>query len=78
MLLLALRQVMSEFQITQRELAARSGISEGTISRAFNGNTDAFLSSYERLIQALPEPAAQRFFELLPAYWQSHLQLKCH
>ncbi|NJL57251.1 helix-turn-helix transcriptional regulator [bacterium] len=57
----ALDKTLKEFDITARELAARSGVAESSISRFRRGERDMHCDGLERLLAALPVEARNYF-----------------
>jgi len=53
----ALNQTLDHFKISARELFNKTGVREATISELRSGKSDARISTYETLINALPDEA---------------------
>lgn len=58
----AFDDTIRHFQITAKELSARSGVAESSISRFRRGEREIQSDSLERLIAALPQDAQQYLF----------------
>lgn len=54
-----LRETRKQLGLTQEEVAERSGVQAGEISRIESGKRDPQVSTVERLAKALDVPAAQ-------------------
>jgi predicted transcriptional regulator len=57
----AINQAFVEFNLSAKEIAARSGLTESQLSRFRNGR-DIRSDNLERLIEALPEQAKEFLF----------------
>ena len=61
----AFDQVLREFNISAKQLAKESGVTEQTISQFRKGRNDATTRILNRLLESLPYDARERFFSLL-------------
>jgi len=57
----ALNATLKHFEITAKELSAKSGVAESSISRYRRGERDMQAESLERMLEVLP-PAARYYF----------------
>ena len=58
----AFSQTLTEFKITAKELAIKTGVKEATISEFRTGKSEARITTVEVLINALPEEARNYFY----------------
>lgn len=63
----AFEEVIKQYKITQQELANKSGVDKGVISRFINGISDIKTSNLQKLVKALP-PQARAHYYLLFSY----------
>jgi len=62
MLAKALDSTIQHFGLSARELAIKTGVTDSTISKLRSGSSDAKLSTFEALVNALPDEAINYLF----------------